>query len=327
MKLHQNKELFAQAITTTAQQKGLKESFIEKDYWVTLALHKLYSHEISNNLVFKGGTSLAKCYDVIKRFSEDIDLVLLDVDTLSGNQKKTMLKKVSDVINNILPEIPLEGITHKTGQIRKTAHEFPIIFENKNEQTRNEIVLEVNWLGDPDPYNEVEIFSYIYEMMLNAQQIELIETYEMKPFYVKAMDLKRTFCEKIMSLVRFSYKENPIEELKNKIRHAYDLHQLIQNKEINKFIDTEKFQLMMLKVATNDLEAYKESRDCLKIHPKEAKIFKELDEVWDKLKNTYNTSFKYLVYADLPNEEEIYKTMKLIKDKINNISWLKTENQ
>ena len=326
MKLHTNKELFSQAIRATAQQTALKESYIEKDYWVTLALYSLFTNAISKNLVFKGGTSLSKCYAIIERFSEDIDLVLLDVEGLSGNQKKELIKQVSKSIEPILPEIEIEGLTHKTGQIRKTAHQYPIEFNNQDRQTRNVIVLEVNWLGDPDPYKEVDISSFIYEMMKNTKQESLIETYEMQPFTVNAMDIKRTFCEKIMSLVRFSFKENPIDELRNKIRHCYDLHQLMQSEEIQVFLNSDEFEKMMHRVATNDLEAYKDSRECLKNHPKESLFFSDLGEVWNKLKGTYSTYFKDLVYSDLPDEKEVYKTLLQIKDRINFIDWIKTEN-
>ena len=325
MKLHTNKKLFGDAIKATAQQWQLKESYIEKDYWVTVALRLLFSGEIAKHLVFKGGTSLSKCYGLIKRFSEDIDLVLLDVDTLSSNQKKAMLKQVSISIQDVLPEVEIEGLTHKTGQIRKTAHQFPMMFSAKDEQIRNEIVLEVNWLGDSEPYNKKEVSSLVYEMMKEANQHEMIQTYGMQPFTVKVMDLKRTFCEKIMSLVRFSYKENPIQELRAKIRHAYDLHQLVQQEEIKMFLESPDFQEMMLKVANNDLEAYKDSRECLKTHPKKALFFSELDKVWEQLLNTYTTTFKDLVYEDFPTEQEVYTSLLFIKEKINAICWLKND--
>jgi len=325
MKLHTHTELFEQAIKATAQQLMLKESYIEKDYWVTVALQLLFSGEIAKHLVFKGGTSLSKCYGLIKRFSEDIDLVLLDVDTLSSNQKKVMLKQVSRSIQDILPEVEIEGLTHKTGQIRKTAHQFPMMFSAKDEQIRNEIVLEVNWLGDSDPYNEMEVSSLVYEMMKKANQDEMIQAYNMVPFTVKVMDLKRTFCEKIMSLVRFSYKENPIQELRAKIRHAYDLHQLVQQEEIKTFLESPDFQEMVLKVASNDLEAYKDSRACLKIHPKEALFFRELDKVWKQMLITYTSTFKDLVYEDFPKEQDVYTSLLLIKEKINAIYWLKND--
>lgn len=77
MTLHENEHLFRQAVQFTARQQGIPEIFVEKDYWVTFALYTLFNSEVGNDTVFKGGTSLLKCFDVIKRFSEDIDLVVL----------------------------------------------------------------------------------------------------------------------------------------------------------------------------------------------------------------------------------------------------------
>jgi len=85
MKLHQNKTLFDQAVRATAQQKGLPESYIEKDYWVTLALHTIFSSPIGTETVFKGGTSLSKCFGSIDRFSEDIDMVVLRKENETNN--------------------------------------------------------------------------------------------------------------------------------------------------------------------------------------------------------------------------------------------------
>ncbi len=86
MKLHENKELFQDAITATSQQKRIPEIYIEKDYWVTLALHAIFNNEIGKETVFKGGTALSKCNQLIDRFSEDIDLVVLRKDRETNNR-------------------------------------------------------------------------------------------------------------------------------------------------------------------------------------------------------------------------------------------------
>ena len=61
----------------TAQKVGMHEAIIEKDFWVCLMLDYLF-HDCpwKDTFTFKGGTSLSKCYDLIQRFSEDIDLIL-----------------------------------------------------------------------------------------------------------------------------------------------------------------------------------------------------------------------------------------------------------
>ena len=93
MKLHENIELFKQAIRFTAQQKGILDIYIEKDYWVTLALFTIFKNDIGKETIFKGGTALSKCNHLIERFSEDIDLVVLRKDGETNSQLKTNLKK------------------------------------------------------------------------------------------------------------------------------------------------------------------------------------------------------------------------------------------
>lgn len=61
----------------TSQKTGLNEAIVEKDFWVCLTLDYLFHRcQWKSAFTFKGGTSLSKCYNLIKRFSEDIDLIL-----------------------------------------------------------------------------------------------------------------------------------------------------------------------------------------------------------------------------------------------------------
>lgn len=65
-------------LSYAAQQhsSGLGASFLEKDLWVTEILRLLFNEDLLGDLsvAFKGGTALSKCWNVIERFSEDIDL-------------------------------------------------------------------------------------------------------------------------------------------------------------------------------------------------------------------------------------------------------------
>jgi len=96
MNLHQNKTLFKDAIKITATQMGMLDIYIEKDYWVTFVLYNLYKSSLSKEIVFKGGTALSKCYGLIERFSEDIDIILIKSEGQSDNQlkKKLILLKI-----------------------------------------------------------------------------------------------------------------------------------------------------------------------------------------------------------------------------------------
>ena len=70
MNLHQDKEAFAELIVGAANELVIPTNVIEKDYYVTITL-KALAKKIKD-LVFKGGTSLTKCYQILDRFSEDI---------------------------------------------------------------------------------------------------------------------------------------------------------------------------------------------------------------------------------------------------------------
>ena len=61
-------------IENIATKTNLSPDAIEKDWWVTMTLRALFACECSNHIVFKGGTSLSKAWNLIERFSEDIDI-------------------------------------------------------------------------------------------------------------------------------------------------------------------------------------------------------------------------------------------------------------
>jgi hypothetical protein len=63
-----------EALGVAATNSGRPVHLLEKDVWVVWAVDGLFSSALGEHLVFKGGTSLSKAYDVIRRFSEDIDL-------------------------------------------------------------------------------------------------------------------------------------------------------------------------------------------------------------------------------------------------------------
>ena len=74
--LQYTEEQKRQAFLLTSQKKHLPEPIVEKDWWVTQVLNILFDLPIADQLVFKGGTSLSKAWQLIERFSEDIDLAV-----------------------------------------------------------------------------------------------------------------------------------------------------------------------------------------------------------------------------------------------------------
>nr|WP_321406809.1 nucleotidyl transferase AbiEii/AbiGii toxin family protein [uncultured Carboxylicivirga sp.] len=321
MKLHENKKLFRQAIEFTAQKNGILPIYVEKDYWVTYALNLIFKDDIGKDTVFKGGTALSKCFNVIERFSEDIDLVVLKKGDETGNQLSNKIKKMGQVVSKVLPEVDVDGLTHKMGMNRKTAHAYSKEFKGEFGQIRDAIVIEATWLGNSEPYTRKQICSMVGEMMLSTGQEKIAQENGLMPFEVRVLDPKRTICEKIMSLVRFSYGDNPIADLKNKIRHAYDLHQLLKEKEFSDFLNSPEFDEILLKVANDDVASFKNNNAWLVNHPNHALVFDKLDESWEELRTAYNGDFKKLVYGDLPKDNDVLAILKRIKKRLTSVTW------
>ncbi|WP_439234879.1 nucleotidyl transferase AbiEii/AbiGii toxin family protein [Lonepinella koalarum] len=315
MKLHENPELFQQAIRYTADSLKILPIYVEKDYWVTYALWVLFSSEVAAKIVFKGGTSLAKCYGLIDRFSEDIDLVIIREQNESDNQAKQKLKKIEQIISEKLPEMPIENLTHRTGKIRKTAHSYQHYFSGDYAQARDFIVLESTWLGYFEPFESKKISSLIGLILAKNHQSEIITQYDLGDFPVNVLMPSRTLCEKIMSLVRFSYDPNPITALRNKIRHIYDIHQLLSRAEYRRFFDGSEFEKMLVRVARDDIHSFKNNNQWLSHHPVESLVFKD-ETIWEQLEFPYQNEFGKLVYGNLPNFNDIRFTFEKLKTRL-----------
>ena len=321
MKLHENKTLFNQAVRFTAQELGILDIYVEKDYWVTFALQIIFSSEAADYTIFKGGTALSKCYGIIERFSEDIDLVIVQSGE-SNNQLKNKTKKISKILDSYFPEIEVEGITQKMGMNRKTAHSYSKEFSSDYGQVRDSIIIEASWLGYFEPNENREIKTLIAEMMEKNNQTPLIGEYGLEPFKVSVLKPTRTLCEKIMSLVRFSYSEDAISDLKSKVRHIYDIYKMLEVPEIKYFFDSIKFDEMLLKVAKDDIESYKSNNDWLKNHPKDALIFADRMNVWNEIEPVYKINFGKLVYGELPDAKEMIKTLEIVENRLRKIDWV-----
>lgn len=330
MNLHLDKNNFEGAIVAAAEYFEIPEIFIEKDYWVTYALHQLFHSDVKDLIVFKGGTSLSKCYDVIQRFSEDIDIVVVKNEGDSGNALKERLKNVTNVIDNsILEVVPDDPNTNKKGSIRKIIYSFPKVDVNGTYgEVRENIALEVSHMGNTEPNHVKQIRTLIADYIKTTPTIELITQFGLEDFEVKALAVERTFCEKIISLVRFSYTENPLEDLSNKVRHTYDLTLLMKLDAIKNFVNSDLFDTMLLQVAKDDDKAIPNDKNWLYNHPKDALMFSETEMVWNTLKKVYSGSkFNELLIGKTkpPTENEVFEALVFLSKRIEGIEWEVTE--
>ena len=91
---------------TEIAHPGINQVAIEKDWWVTVTLKALFQTECADSLLFKGGTSLSKGFNIIERFSEDIDLAInhsfFGIENTSKNQREKLRRLSRTYIHETL---------------------------------------------------------------------------------------------------------------------------------------------------------------------------------------------------------------------------------
>lgn len=213
-------------------ERHLTIAIVEKDFWVTWILHKIFNDpSLSKLFVFKGGTSLSKVFHLIERFSEDIDLILdwrkLTQEEPAATRSKTkqdkfnkeLLVKAEGYIKDVLfNQIQSLVQPYCTCDIDKNSpYAINIKFPGTDEDTylRSEILLEIGPLASWFPSKKFEINSIV-----SSQFPHLFSNHTFK---VTAICAERTFWEKATILHHEAYR--PAENVMptRYSRHYYDL--------------------------------------------------------------------------------------------------------
>ena len=200
-------------ILRTAAELNISPILIEKDFWVSWLLNKIFSLKIAKDITFKGGTSLSKCYGIISRFSEDIDLTidrnLFLEDTndtiLSGKGFQRLIKAtdlecsvfVNDTFKPKLEESIGSALKAKSWSIVRDENEhknlrffYPSTQKQaENDYVRQSILIEFGVRGDITPSEDNYVSSYI------EQSFSELLSLEQEP--IRTLSPIRTFWEKI----------------------------------------------------------------------------------------------------------------------------------
>ena len=286
MKLHEYQDEFRDLISIVANKLHIPEAAVERDYYIVLLLKNLENSEYADKCVFKGGTSLSKCYPgSIERFSEDIDLTFLGME-LSDKVCDKNIKKIETIMT--------EGAqTEKIG-----AERFPrtksmyVWFVNED----NKIKLEIGSSVRPDPYSKKTFKSYIHEFLEEQGAEDDIQKFELAAVTLNVLHIERTFIDKIMSVKRHAI----CESLDKKVRHIYDVTRLFMLPEIGEFLG-DKAELKRLIQATKETDSYYlEKRGITKeYNPKGAYDFDSWKQYFtSQIRSRYETLHKDLLYTD-----------------------------
>jgi hypothetical protein len=234
VKLHQHKD-FDQAILRAAEHyrgQGLRPALIEKDYYVTEALRAI-AGVAGDHVIFKGGTSLSKGWNLIQRFSEDIDL-FLDPQAFTpplGNKAiNTRLKTLRDAIAEGVPLTFLKDESKTFGGLgRNDRFSFPQRFGGPGEVGR--VLLEAGIASGREPTETVPLRSFVGQFLQETGATLGAE--DEGSFPMRLLHFRRTFVEKLFAI------HKKVELLKRDgvavgphTRHYYDLVQLANRDEV-----------------------------------------------------------------------------------------------
>jgi predicted nucleotidyltransferase component of viral defense system len=304
MKLHLDDKIFKELIKLTAIELKINRPFVEKDYWITLVLSRLAKSKYVDESVFKGGTSLSKGYNLIERFSEDVDIAIINDKGKTGNEIKTIIRNIEKEITPDLTELQMEGVTSKGSRFRKSLFEY-VTTEKGN--SNNKLIVEINSFTNPFPFQRLTIQSFVFDFLMQTNNEKYIEQYNLQSFEVNVLSKEQTLLEKMVSLIRFSFKENTVESISEKIRHFYDLYYLMKSPECIEFVASDSLKKQFDTILGHDREMFEEPKDWQNKSISESPLVTNFSTLWKQIKEKYQTELSALAYRPIPDEKDVAK--------------------
>lgn len=228
---------------------GINQVAIEKDWWVTVTLKALFQTDCREALTFKGGTSLSKGFNIIERFSEDIDLAIshsfFGIEKTNKSQRDKLKKLARRYIQETLSAqldaqlkgmgitgYTIENVTQvqdKNGEWKPIDSDkdptvivlhYPSIVEGTISYIPPRVKIEISSLSMDEPTEERQIHSLIGETFEEEDTDANCKIRTVVP--------TRTFLEKLFLLAEEFQKDKP--RCVRMSRHLYDLEKLMDTK-------------------------------------------------------------------------------------------------
>ena len=234
-----------------ATEKGMKPFAVEKDWWVSRTLEIIFSMDIAQHLVFKGGTSLSKAWKLIQRFSEDIDLAIdreyffkSDKDwekkEITALRKEASLFSTGVFFDKLKEEFlkkGFNGLVFKVIEAKDSDQDpriieiyYPNLITQPSEYVLPRVQIEIGCRSLREPFSVQTFGALVDEVYADRDFAE--------PFFqVPTVNPERTFLEKIFLLHEEFHRPQEKMRVDRLSRHLYDVYQLskagVSDKAIN----------------------------------------------------------------------------------------------
>jgi hypothetical protein len=248
LKMRDQKEI----LQTAAGKLGRQAAVLEKDIWVCWVLRTLFTIPDAHPMAFKGGTSLSKVYDIIERFSEDLDITLDyrhfedGFDPFSPGVSRTKLNQFADRLKScvkryaeeiVVPHLEAAAAdlgTHTEHSIRiddsgeKIWVGYPSAVEDQDDYLKSEVLIELGGRNVIDPNEQHIIRPYV---------APLTDGLDFPEATITVLSPSRTFWEKA-TLIHVECNRGRLKEHPDRLsRHWYDITRLAQHDSGRKAID------------------------------------------------------------------------------------------
>src|SRR5580698_2987563 len=244
--LHQHKD-FPDLLRILEQETGIQAALVEKDYWIMHVLYGLKKQGFDFEL--KGGTSLSKGYNIIDRFSEDIDIHIKAPDELGVEEnpfkiKDQHIRSRKDFYDWLAANIKIEGVAgiardhafdderyYRSGGIRLQYESTTAPVAGVKEG----ILLEARF-DTVTPNNLVTISSWAFERALQSGIPNLTDN---RAYEITCYHPGYTLVEKLQTIAtKFRQEQADGKNRPNYMRQYYDVYCLLANPEVLAFIET-----------------------------------------------------------------------------------------
>lgn len=212
-------------IETVAREIGRSEQMVEKDTIQSMFLLELSKSELP--FVFKGGTALSKAYNLIDRFSEDIDL--------SMNRKPTQAEKAlsKDTIISISKELGLRLTNANDIMSRYDYNKYIFEYDSMFSKIPLEIIVETSYYQTVYPATKHNVGSFVGKFC-EDRDIKLPIPFDAMNVIMNVQSLERTFVDKVFAICDYVL----LNKVERNSRHLYDICKLLNRIEINDELDT-----------------------------------------------------------------------------------------
>jgi hypothetical protein len=317
MKLFQHPD-FDQAVIRAAEYfrpRGLREAIIEKDYYVTEAL-RLIAAATGDKVIFKGGTSLSKGWNLIQRFSEDID-IFLDPTAFTPPLGKNAIDRELKKLRQKIEEHPGLTFLEKESQTiggfgRNDRFEYRQRFAGTGE-IRNRVFVEAGTASGREPTDQVRLQSYVTQFFQETGFSLGAE--DEGPFEMRLLHFRRTFVEKMFTIHgKVEAFKAQGREIGGYARHYYDLHCLAEQPEVSAMLRSEEYAAIKADYDRVSREHFPRSYT-----PPPGMTFAQSDalfpppELRDMLAVEFAKQCKVLCFGPIPTWDEVQARLEAIR--------------